>query len=193
MPPDETIDTAATTGTQETVATAPVADAVTAPAATPAPETPQETAQEITYDLKVADGMPVAEGSVEAFTGVAKELGLSNEQAQRLVDFQTQLAKGQIDAYQAQQVEWVNQMKTDPEIGGEKYAETTAMAVKAFNQFGGVELKEYLESTGLGNFPPLVKAFAAIGKALSDDSFAPGMGVSDQKSAAQRIFPTMTQ
>lgn len=169
---------------------APVAGDDTAPGAN---DTAPGAATEITYDLKIDEGVPVEQATLDAFTAIAKEHNLSPDTAQALVDFQSKMVKDQIAAHTAQQGEWLAQMKADPEIGGDKFNDTVATAVKAFNQFGGPDLKDYLEQTGLGNFPPLVKAFAAIGRAISDDTYVPGRGAAPEVDRARRMYPTMTQ
>lgn len=58
--------------------------------------------------------------------------------------------------------------------GDEKYAAKVETAVMAVKEFGGDELVNFLESTGLGNHPALIKTFANIGQGLREDSFEGG-------------------
>ena len=48
-------------------------------------------------------------------------------------------------------------------------------------------LKEYLEGTGLGTHPELVKAFVKIGKAMSEDGMVDGSN-QGQRSAAEVLY-----
>ncbi|MEI6907818.1 peptidase, partial [Klebsiella pneumoniae] len=53
--------------------------------------------------------------------------------------------------------------------------------------FGTPELKEYLNGTGLGNHPELVKAFIKVGKAMSEDGMVTGKE-GGQRSAAEVLY-----
>ena len=53
--------------------------------------------------------------------------------------------------------------------------------------FGTPELKTYLNDTGLGNHPDLVKAFVKIGKAMSEDGMVDGSN-QGQRSAAEVLY-----
>lgn len=102
---------------------------------------------------------------------LAKEMNLPQAQAQKIVDLGVKLQQKQADAWQAQMEKWVGEVKADKDIGGEKLAENLGIARKAIDSFGPPELKELLNSSGLGNHPVLIKTFLNIGKAISEDSF----------------------
>lgn len=53
---------------------------------------------------------------------------------------------------------------------GRTYDRNVTMASRAVEQFGGPELADYLDETGLGNDPRLIKAFAAIAAQVGEDS-----------------------
>lgn len=53
---------------------------------------------------------------------------------------------------------------------GRTYDRNVAMASRAVAQFGGGELADYLDETGLGNDPRLIKAFAAIASQVGEDT-----------------------
>lgn len=55
------------------------------------------------------------------------------------------------------------------------------------DKFGSPELKQYLNETGLGNHPELVRIFANIGKAMSEDGLVTGNS-GGVKSAADVLF-----
>ena len=59
---------------------------------------------------------------------------------------------------------------------GDSFDEKLGLARDAALQFGGEELMNVMDSTGLGNNPEVIKAFAAIGKAMSSDEVIGGGG-----------------
>lgn len=140
------------------------------------------------YELKAPEGFesidPVL---VEQFEPVARELGLSNEAAQRLVETQMpkiveRITEQHREAWGKQLEQWVETVKTDKEIGGQAFAQSTKYAQTALAKFGTPELMQMLaypsaenpNGLGLGNNPELVRVFARIGKAMADDRIVTG-------------------
>jgi hypothetical protein len=131
------------------------------------------------YDFKAPEGVEQLDSQlVETFTPLAKELGLNNDQAQKLVDLapqiQQRMAQQQAEAWGKQLEAWVGEVKADKDIGGNNLPATMASAQKVMQQFGTPELKAALEQTGMGNHPELVRLFAKVGKAMGEDSFVAG-------------------
>lgn len=155
-----------------------------APATTEAPaaataEAPGQPATPVEYtDFAVPEGLEMDAEVLTNFKGIAKELGIPQEAAQKLIDLQASLetkrsaAAEQAQAEQAQQ--WAAQIKADKELGGENYSKTVETAVKAIEQYGSPELRSLLNETGIGNHPELVKFCHRIGKALSEDGLVMG-------------------
>jgi hypothetical protein len=155
-------------------------------AATTPTETKQETTQEpkdqkegqvesSEYNLKLPDDAFIDEKHVQAVSEYAKELKLTNEQAQKLIERDNTLLSSYVES-QKQMLEqktqsWVNELKTDKEFGGEAFTKNTELARRALDRFAPQELKQFLNETGFGNNPLLVKTFHKIGLAMSDDEF----------------------
>ncbi|OZY45865.1 hypothetical protein [Pseudomonas lundensis] len=167
-----------------------------APAAAPAPDapkTPEQIQQEAdakakteadakltgapeTYkDFKLPEGMEMDADVLGEFKGLAKELNIPQDKAQKLIDFQTQLANKQAEQYQAavtkQAQDWAASIKSDPEVGGENYDKSVASAIKVIQSFGDPALTELLNTSGLGNHPALFKFCHRISAAISEDKF----------------------
>lgn len=153
-------------------------------------EQKQEGAPE-KYEFSAGEGVELDSAALADFEPVARELNLTNEQAQKLVDAYPKILEGvqqrQTEAWQAQTEEWAAKVKADKEIGGDKLTANIGVAQRALDQFGTPELKEYLNATGLGNHPDLVKTFVKIGKAMSEDGMVSG-GNSGQRSAAEVLY-----
>ncbi|WP_272514610.1 MULTISPECIES: peptidase [unclassified Providencia] len=128
------------------------------------------------YEFTAGEGQELDKEAVAAFEPIAREIGLSNEQAQKIVDVYgstiiPQIAKQQEAAWQKQVTEWAETVKADKELGS---VESIGNAQKAMDQFGTPELKQYLNDSGLGNHPELFRIFSRIGKAMSEDGFVSG-------------------
>ncbi|MES0240587.1 peptidase [Citrobacter cronae] len=144
------------------------------------------------YDFKPAEGQELDAAALEQFEPIARELNLTNEQAQKMVDLygtkiMPMVQQQQADAWQKTTEQWAADVKADKEIGGDKLTGNLSAAQRALAQFGTPELKEYLEGTGLGNHPELVKAFVKVGKAMSEDGMVTGKE-SGQRSAAEVLY-----
>lgn len=140
------------------------------------------------YEFKAPEGVEQLDPQALAvFEPIAKELGLSQEQAQKLVDIYPQIQQQQAEAWSKQVTDWGDQVKADKEIGGDKLTASVGQAQKALDQFGTPALRDYLENSGLGNHPELVRAFAKVGKMMSEDKIImPNQG--GQRSAADILY-----
>ncbi|EHB7665313.1 peptidase [Escherichia coli] len=143
------------------------------------------------YEFTAGEGVELDTEALKDFEPVARDLNLTNEQAQKLVDAYPKILAGvqqrQAEAWQKQTEGWAETVKADKEIGGDKLTANLSAAQRALDQFGSPELKEYLNATGLGNHPDLVKTFVKIGKAMSEDGMVTGKE-SGQRSAAEVLY-----
>jgi len=151
----------------------------------PVPEVPES------YEFTMPDGVALAKTAADEFTALAKELKLDQASAQKVADVGAKMAQRQVEAH-AQLVEsWVESVKTDKEIGGDKLAENLAIARKAIDTFGTPELKDVLNATGFGNHPAVIKAFYKAGMAISSDRFVSGSPKGPENDMAKKMFPNM--
>ncbi|ECR7551308.1 peptidase [Salmonella enterica] len=143
------------------------------------------------YEFQAAEGVELDTEALKDFESVARELNLTNEQAQKLVDAYPKILAGvqqrQAEAWQQTTEQWAADVKADKEIGGDKLTSNLSAAQRALDLFGTPELKEYLNTTGLGNHPDLVKTFVKIGKAMSEDGMVTGKN-DGQRSAAEVLY-----
>lgn len=151
------------------------------------------------YEFKVPEGVELDEALVGEFTPVAKELGLSQEGAQKLVDLYSKQRTADVqklhDAWAKTHEEWTADVKSDKEFGGAALEANLAIAKKAINsEFGGKDLVEALNVTGAGNHPAIVRFFYKLGKAMANDKFEIGGSSSNQpRDPARALYPTMQQ
>jgi hypothetical protein len=150
-----------------------------------------ETQAPESYDFKLPDGIELDADAVTEFSAIAKEMKLDQASAQKLADVAANMVQRQAEQHAATVQGWVDQVKADKEIGGDKMPEHLAIAQKALDTFGSPELREILNSTGLGNNPEVIRAFYRAGKAISEDTFVPGRQGGAVNDPAKTMFPTM--
>jgi len=123
--------------------------------------------------FSLPEGFEYDEKLAGEFGGVAKELGLSQDQAQKLVDHYIKLTQEGIAAHteQLNQIseDWKKASETDKEFGGANLDANIAVAKKALDTFGNPELSKYLNESKLGNNPELIRFCWKVGKLLADD------------------------
>lgn len=165
------------------------------PNAGKAPEPPEA------YELTAPEGFDKLDPeAVAVATPVFKELGLSNEQAQKLMPVAGEFAK-RIVADRDQQIigtiaeqrkSWLEEAKADKEIGGQNWDASLGLAAKALDQLGfpkGSPLRNILDESGLGNQPEMIRAFARVGKAIGEDTdLARGSQNASVKPTDEELF-----
>lgn len=142
-----------------------------------------EVAPEKYEAFKLPEGFKLEGDRLEKLHSLAKESGWTQARAQSAVDtFCADIASSQQAAHAAQVEAWGAQLKSDPEIGGANYEGNLQTAGKAVAKFGGPDMVNLLNETGLGNHPVIVKAFLQVGKAISEGDL-PGLGGAPPKPA----------
>ncbi len=130
------------------------------------------------YELKAADGTTLDPEALGELEGIARELKLSNEEAQKVTDIGAKLAQKweakQADTIQKAAAEWAATATADKEYGGEKLTESLATAKKALDAFGTPELRSLLNDSRLGNHPEVIRFMVRAGKAISEDRMVTG-------------------
>lgn len=122
------------------------------------------------YDLKLPEGSRLQPARLEKIQALAKEKGLSQEQAQLIVDREndavTDFHARSLEAYAAEEQKWMRAAQDDKEIGGENLKVASEHSKRVLDQFASEELKKELTESRLGNHPELVRLLYRIGKAM---------------------------
>lgn len=132
--------------------------------------------------------------AVTEFSAIAKELKLSQADAQRLTDVAVRLQQKQVEAHATTVQGWVDQSKVDKEFGGDAFDANMATARKAIDTFGTPGLKELLNASGFGNHPEVIRAFFKAGQAISEGKFVAAgarAATASPTSIAQQLYPGM--
>ena len=155
-----------------------------------------EEDKEVVYDLKAPEGSNFGQDRLDKIVSFSKEQGLSKEQAQALVDRDAKIEVEQKAELLQKSQQWVEDVKSDKEIGGERFGTSVEHAKRIISKYASDDLKKVLNDTGLGNHPELVRLFARVGKEMGSDEFvnAP-QGHATQKrpkSLADRLYGNTT-
>lgn len=130
------------------------------------------------YEFQMPEGVDLDAEMADEFSGYAKEMKLSQEQAQQIAGVGAKMMLKVHESYQAayvqQQEEWQTAARTDSEFGGVNLQQNLAVAAKAIDFAGGEKLREVLKATGMGNQPEIIRAFVRLGKAISEDRLVTG-------------------
>ncbi|CAB4124521.1 putative protease [uncultured Caudovirales phage] len=159
----------------------------------------KQTAPEKYEDFTIMEGATVDPEVTDSIKTVAKELNLSQAQAQKLADLAAERSKviggKQAEVLQKARVEWGEAAKSDKEFGGDKLNENLSVAKKGLDTFGTPELRKVLNESGLGNHPEFIRFFYRAGKAISEDRFVSSGGSAPKGSrdAAKNLYPNQPQ
>lgn len=160
------------------------------------PEKPEGAPEK--YEFNLPEGIVLDEAINTEFKGLAKELNLSQENAQKLLDLEFKHLQNQTKAaaesWTKTTNDWAEQTKKDLGTG---YQEELKYAAKFIDRIAGPELgkevRKLLDDTKMGNHPALAKLFIAAGKAISEDTLEVGSSKEggDQQNLGQIFYPNM--
>ena len=161
---------------------APVAETPTPAPVAEAPKVPDK------YELVLPKDSALPVASIEKTAAIARELGLSNEAAQKVLDAfnATVAAEAKADAeawkpntgpaWKARDAEWKSEALKDTEIGGtpDKLSASVNTANLVLGKFFDPSVAEFLKESGLGSHREFIRGLARIGKGMSEGTMQLG-------------------
>lgn len=140
-----------------------------------------EGAPETYEDFKAPEGYTLDSNIAEEFKGVAKDLNLSQDKAQEVVDRMGKvIAQRQIEQVKAISEKWKAESQSDPEIGGSKHQEAMSNVGRVIRAFAmdaegkcDPDIAEFMALPS-GNHKGLLKLLARTGRAISEAKFPQG-------------------
>lgn len=140
-------------------------------------------------DFKAPEGIKLDDAALSKARDTFYKAGLTKSQGETILAFygntlaegqalqEAAIANARVETMSALEKEW----KTETQLN-------LQLAQSAMMKYGGNELKEYLEATGLGNNAALIKCFAAIGKRITEDGVGgAGLVLPTSASAQQEL------
>lgn len=175
----------------------------------PAEQTPPAGAPEAYAEFTAPEGVVLDKELVAEVTPIFKELGLSQEAAQRLMDFHAakfgKSNEALMKTVEDMRADWRNQVMSDKEIGG-KIDQVKVELGRAKDRLPADVRKgfdEAMDMTGLGDHPAIVKALYHLAKMVNEGSHVNGGGPSpngqtksgevSRPSIAGALYPNLSQ
>lgn len=129
----------------------------------------------------------------DSYSEIAKELGLSQEAAQKVIDaILPTMAQKQNARMEVQAKEFVaalnTELKEDKEIGGADLEKHLNLAVKAVRKFGSPELEAILRDSPISSHPEFVRFFSKVGQAISEDSFVASGNTAPEVDLGKQMY-----
>lgn len=152
------------------------------------------------YELKAPEGVTLDPELLTELTTVAKELKLTNGNAQKFADMGSKLVEKTIKGYQEQQEtafakagkEWLKEIETDKEFGGTNLKASNEAAYRFRDKFTTKEERAGLSvlfDSAWGNHPILWRLFVRAGKAIGEDRMIDGDRDGSGLSDAEVLYP----
>lgn len=150
------------------------------------------------YEFTVPDGVQLDEELVKEFEPLAKEYGLSQGKAQKIVDLGSKMMQKAVDRYteaaqvaHAEQVKgWLEAAKADPELKDDVAKGADSEAARVMNTLATPELKKFLNETGFGNHPEMIRLALKIAPGMREDGFFRG-GQGGQKEGVENAMSSI--
>jgi hypothetical protein len=127
----------------------------------------------------------LAPAVAEEFTGIARELGLTQEGVDKLVDLHGRLMLESVKAAEAQRTGWADECAKQG-LATDQGMANARLAVKTF---GGSAAMDALIQTGAAWHPAVQKFLQNIGSLLQEDNGTDGKPAGKNPSAADMMFP----
>lgn len=140
------------------------------------------------YEFTTPEGFEVDEDIKGEFATAAKEIGLSQKGAERLVGIQTKLQEKQAERTAALIKGWGEDVKKDKELGGNDFEAKMAGARQFLADFGNEQVGVLLDSTGLGNHPEVIRLFYRASQATGEARAEKGATVGSKADAADILY-----
>ena len=135
-----------------------------------------------------ANGKEYAPEVVQGFTDVARELGLSQEKAQKMFGAFVPTAQKYMHEDLVEKAKgWLTESENDSEFGGEHFRENLGIAKQAYKQYASPKLQKILNVSGLGSHPEVVRLFYRIGRTMQQDHGV--QGGTSAPAAPRRRYP----
>lgn len=154
-------------------------------------------------DVKMPEGMSLAEETTSEFKKLAKESNLSQAQADKYLQLavnhsqylQNKLNEAIEFQKQAQIQKWDKECESSEDLKGDKYDEAVRIANAALEKLvpQNSDFVEHLKSSGLNHHPVFIKAFKILGEQMQSPVIPKGASFQPSKTLAEEMYPYMNK
>jgi hypothetical protein len=157
----------------------------------------QPGAPEKYADFTLPEGVTLDKALIDKAQPLFKELGLTQDAAQKLVTLQAEGSKAGMEAVvKAAEVQRVAFLESEKlatiKALGPDYQKELGFAAKALDKFGGPELRKLMDDTGFGMNLQMAKFMISIGKAMAEGTMpGPSQAGPVDGQDLRHMFPSM--
>lgn len=152
---------------------------------------PSSDDQASQYAFSMPEGYEINQDMLALANPVFAELGLSQEQAQKLVDVYVNSIQKQVESTQQNAAQMQETVRKDPELGGDKFDSSIALANKAAKAYFEPGFIEVLKDYGLGNHPEIIRGLKRVAERhLTEDIPGGGKPPAQERSRIERLYGT---
>lgn len=149
-------------------------------------------------ELKLPEGVKADDPMLTGFRSVAKELGLDSPKAQKVADLYFTARQAEAAAHtqrlEEQSKAWQAEVKKD---FGEQYEQKLKLARRAADKFVDRDTRAFLNASGLGDHPGLLRMLAKVGEGIAEDSVSgtasetKATPLNNDQAFLAEMYPTM--
>ena len=134
-------------------------------------------------DFEIPEGAVVHPELMAEFKQTMADEGFSKEAAQKVINLRAKQLQMEGEAWKKVRQDWVQELKTDKDFGGEKFDQTCTGARMALRQFDpdGSALKA-LQASNYDNCPAIVRMLSRVHAALGEDGVHTGKETDNTKT-----------
>lgn len=154
------------------------------------------------YEFDLGEGVNFDKEAFDAIEPVLRDMDLSQDAAGKIVGAYAEKVMPVLQARAEQQAseagdqlraDWARETMADKELGGVKLDESKAMAARAMSRFlpqneEGQQFRTFLNESGLGNHPQMMRILARVGRELGEASADPGAGGGRPLSREEKYY-----
>lgn len=145
--------------------------------------------------IEVPEGIEVDEGLRDKFLEVANKHGLTRETAAALVELQAEAMKAASEKgselWHQTQEQWRKEVEADKEIGGKQLEPNLARIQKLVDRFGGDEVRQAFDLTGMGNNPAFIRFMSKVATHFDEGQPLSGNPPGEATDRASVLYPSM--
>jgi len=173
--------------------------------------TPESTGAPETYaDFKLPEGATLDSTVLAEAAPIFKELNLSQDQAQKLVDIYTKNSAASLEsatkAVTKMRTDWIDAARADKDIGSvldTKVLPSISKAIASLPEADASAFREAMNFTGAGDHPAVIKALYHFAQKVNEGTHVTGgnpsphgqsaKGASSRPTLATAMYPNLPQ
>lgn len=154
------------------------------------------------YEFDLGEGMAFDQDAFDAIEPVLRDMDLSQEAASKIIGgyaekvlpvLQQRAETQAAEAGQQLIADWAKETLADKELGGARLEESKSLAARAISRFlpddaEGQQFRAFLNESGLGNHPQMMRILSRIGREIGEAKTDPGTGGGRPLTSEEKFY-----